>query len=330
MSIAAHPINAVTPSPNAVGNSSIGQYILGSVINGTAGANATGASNTINPILAFKNIGDNALAITQALYVAKKLYDNAPGTPGSGVTGKITSTVAGAGTWVVSKIPGVGTIVDTIKSIAQDMSGVLPMVLIVLFATACTMSIYIPMIPFIQWFAALLQWFTSVIESLIGSSLWALAHFDAEGEGMGQRASYGYLYMLNNFARPIIQTFAFFVASGAITVMGTFLFKYYMTAVASAQGSSLTGLISIAGYLVIFAIMGVALVNNSFNMMLHLADRMIGWIGQNAAAAIGHDVENRVNGIFINAARMGSQMMRPAVNSTAGNLVGEVEGATSR
>lgn len=288
----------------STGNTSIGQWIMGSALNVTMGASGTGASNTINPIIAFKNIGDNGLAAAQAIYIAYKTYSAVADSVGGGIVSEVADTKVGRG--LIGKIPVVGGIANLLMSIAKDAGALLLPVVGLLFVTAAVMAFYIPMVPFIQWFAALIQWFTSVIESLIGSSLWAMAHFDSDGEGMGQRTSYGYTYMLNNFARPIIMTFSFFIASAAVTVMGTYLFKYFGAAVGTAQGNSLTGLMSIVAYMVIFTVMGMTLVNSTFTMMLHLADRMIGWIGNNQNAALGHEVENKVGAVFVNAARGGA------------------------
>lgn len=296
----------------STGDTSIGQWILGGALNATMGANSTGASNSINPIIAFKNIGDNGLAAAQAIYFAYKAFSAVADSTVGGAVMDVASSKLGSG--LISKIPVVGGIANTLMSIAKDAGALLLPAVGLLFVTAAVMAFYIPMVPFIQWFAALIQWFTSVIESLIGSSLWAMAHFDSDGEGMGQRTSYGYTYMLNNFARPIIMTFSFFIASAAVTVMGTYLFRYFGAAVGTAQGNSLTGLLSILAYMVIFTVMGMTLVNSTFTMMLHLADRMIGWIGQNQNAAIGHEVENRVAGVFVNAARGGSGAVASAMD----------------
>jgi len=316
----------------STGNTSIGQWILGNALNMTMGASSTGASNTVNPIIALKNIGDNGLAAAQSIYIAYKTFSaTTGGTIGSAVTDAATSKI---GSSLIGRLPVVGGIANTLMSIAKDAGGLLLPVVGLLFVTAAVMAFYIPMVPFIQWFAALIQWFTSVIESLIGSSLWAMAHFDSDGEGMGQRTSYGYTYMLNNFARPIIMSFAFFIASAAITVMGTYLFRYFGAAVGTAQGNSLTGLMSIVAYMVIFTVMGMTLVNSTFTMMLHLADRMIGWIGQNQNAAIGHEVENKVAGIFVAAARGGSgavaSAMDPRRKAAAQGLTAAVTGKTER
>lgn len=314
----------------STGNTSLGQWIMGGALNVTMGASSTGASNTVNPIIAFKNIGDNGLAAAQSLYFAYKVYSGYA----DGVGGSVVTDIAGSslGSKIIGKLGPVGGMANALISIAKDAGALLLPVVGLLFITAAVMAFYIPMVPFIQWFAALIQWFTSVIESLIGSSLWAMAHFDTDGEGMGQRTSYGYTYMINNFARPIIMTFAFFIASAAITVMGTYLFRYFGAAVGTAQGNSLTGLMSIVAYLVIFTVMGMTLVNSTFTMMLNLPDRMIGWIGNNQNAAIGHEVENKVAGVFINAARAGSGAVSSSMSAggkRAGGLA-EVVGAKTK
>lgn len=276
------------------GNTSIGQWLMKGVINFTVGANSTGAGEMINPIIAFKNLGDNAIVLAETIYVAKKAIDVAGDIPGAGTLGK-------AAGWLAGKTGLAGGAFSFVKSIVSDFGALLVPIGFILFGTAAMMAFYIPMIPFIQWFAALLNWFGSIIESLVGSSLWALAHFDADGEGMGQRASYGYLYLFNNFARPIVLVFGFFVASAGINVLGTFLFKYFGQAVANAQGESLTGLVSIVAYLVIFVVLGTTLVSSMFNLTLHMADRVIGFVGTGIQSALGHDVENRVSGVFLNA-----------------------------
>src|SRR5450830_526396 len=293
-------------SKNAVGNVSLGQYIMGGAMSALGGSSSTGMSKTINPIITYKNIGDNALALAQTLYFA---YQAIKAIPGASAIATAAATAAEKISSVASNSSG---IMKVVSSIATDAGGLLVPVAFILFVTAAAMAFYLPMLPFIQWFAALVQWFTSVLESLVGASLWALAHFDSDGDGMGQRTSYGYLYLFNNFSRPILLTLSFFFASGTVTVLGTFLFKYFGSAVASAQGNSLTGLMSIVAYLVILTVLGMSLINSSFSLLLGMPDRLIGWIGQNAGSHVGQDVESRVNNLFIGAAKSGSQLMGSA------------------
>lgn len=292
----------------ATGNCSIGQFLMRGAINMAVGSSSTGNGQMINPIMAFKNLGDNAIVLAETMYVAKKVID---ATPLGATIGKAAKGLSAVG--------GGGGPLGFITSIISDFSELIVPLGFILFVTAAMMAFYIPMIPFIQWFAALLNWFASIIESLVGSSLWALAHFDADGEGMGQRASYGYLYLFNNFARPIVLVFGFFVASAGINVLGTFLFKYFGQAVANAQGESLTGLLSIIAYLVIFVILGTTLVSSMFNLTLHMADRVIGFIGTGIQSSLGHDVENKVNSVFVNASRSGTGVLQQRAGASKGD-----------
>jgi conjugal transfer/type IV secretion protein DotA/TraY len=292
--------NASTALTNQVGSVSLGQAIIGTAITGLG--QSSGDSKVVNPIIAYKNIGDNALSIAITIYTATKFVEAMDDKSAKKKETSLGNETSSFGLGKMAK-----GLIGTITGIASDAAGLMIFLSFILFATAASMALYIPMIPFIQWFAALLQWFTSVLESLLGASLWALSHFDSDGEGMGQRTSYGYLYMINNFARPIIMTFAFFMSSAAVTILGTFLFRYFGSAIASAQGTSITGIVSIVGYLVIFAVLGIILINSAFSIGLSLADRLITWVGHNAGQAIGNDVENRVSGMFIAAARAGTQ-----------------------
>jgi hypothetical protein len=144
-------------------------------------------------------------------------------------------------------------------------------------------------------FADLIHWFITVCESFLGASLWARANFDSDGEGRCQRASYGYQYLLNNFARPLVMTLGFFLASATVVVLDTFLFQYVGSAIAAAQSNTLIGLISIVAYVCIFGVMGIALFSNSFSIMTKLADTIIGFIGSSAHSAFSGDTESRAN-----------------------------------
>lgn len=311
------PTNSMT---TATGNTSLGQYILGGVISGLGGSSSTGASGTVNPIIVFKNIGDNSLALVSAgfaAYEAAKLAKQAknltPVGAAAGLAGAVVEKTLDTAASNAKPKSGLSSILSSLTTEAATGGGaVFLTAMYALFAAAAIMAFYLPMLPFIQWVASLAHWFITIVESFLGASLWALAHFDADGEGMGQRASYGYMYLLSNFARPIINTFAFFIASAAVTVLGTFLFKYFGSAIASAQGNTMTGLISIVAYLVILAVIGIGLVNSSFSVMLKLADTIVGFVGSSTASAFQNDTENRINVMFASgASRMGQGLRSP-------------------
>lgn len=322
------PSNSMT---SATGNTSLGQYILGGAINALAGGSSTGANGNVNAIIVFKNIGDNGLALVTAgfaAYEGAKLAAQAKNlTPVGAATSMVGAVVEKTLTTAANTAKpksGFGSILSGLTTEAATSGGkVFVTAMYALFAAAALMAFYLPMLPFIQWFASLAHWFISIVESFLGASLWALAHFDTDGEGMGSRASYGYQYMLSNFARPIINTFAFFIASAAVTVLGGFLFKYFGSAIASAQGNTMTGLLSIVAYLVILSVMGIALVNNCFGVMLKMSDTIIGFIGSSAASAFHNDAEARINTMFIAGTSKMGQGMRSQAGGGGGGLGGK-------
>jgi hypothetical protein len=44
-----------------------------------------------------------------------------------------------------------------------------------------------------------LAWLLSVVEGVAAAPFLAFAHFDTDGEGMGQRTAHGYTFMLQSF-----------------------------------------------------------------------------------------------------------------------------------
>lgn len=129
-------------------------------------------------------------------------------------------------------------------------------------------------------------------------------------------------------------TLEFFMASATITVLGTFLFKYFSTAIASAQGNTITGLLSIVAYVLILGIMGISLINGSFSVMMKLADTIIGFIGfigSSGHSAFNHDTESKVNTLFVSAASRIGQGARMGAGGGGGatrGTLGTVAGAT--
>ncbi|WP_216642147.1 hypothetical protein, partial [Citrobacter amalonaticus] len=54
-----------------------------------------------------------------------------------------------------------------------------------------TLAIYIPLMPFLIWLAACVNYFVIIGEAIYASALWAFAHLLGNGEGMGQKTPTG-------------------------------------------------------------------------------------------------------------------------------------------
>lgn len=279
------------------GNCSLGQAIMKKVISGVAAD--SGGDGLVNPIIMFKNLGDWTMTIGGGVLTYAATADK----DGGGAKGDAGQQAApppgGEGkSWVGKKI---SNLFDSIKSLAPTIAALM------LFLGAF-MALYIPLIPFITWMGAIIQYVVVVIEGLVGMPIAALSHMDSDGEGMGQRTERGYIFLLNVAFRPILMVLGFFAASALVIVLGTFQTELFIPAIANVQGNSVTGLFSIIGFLVIFAVMNVTLIQGMFNMIFLLPDQVLGLIGAGSTDSIGKDTENKVNQLYMASARVGQGM----------------------
>jgi conjugal transfer/type IV secretion protein DotA/TraY len=196
---------------NATGNCSIGQKIMEVAIGaGTSGAG--GGAQIVDPIIALKNIGDYMMITGETILVVAA---------GAAGLNKVVDGVAGDDS-ILGKTAGkfakklLGPVTAVIGAAAQ----MLPYIGGLMFAVGALCAIYIPMVPFIIWVSGLVQYCCIVVESFAAAPLWALAHLQADGEGMGQRTERGYLYLINLLFRPILMVVAFFAASALVILLG--------------------------------------------------------------------------------------------------------------
>jgi conjugal transfer/type IV secretion protein DotA/TraY len=185
------------------------------------------------------------------------------------------------------------------------------------------MSIYIPLIPFIVFMGQILAWLLSVIEGVAAAPFLAFAHFDTDGEGMGQRTAHGYTFMLQSFMRPVMLVFSFLVASKTLDVMGNYLMQIYPIVIANAQMNSMTGFFSVLGYTAIFLTLGVGLVNSCMSIMYILPESLWAFMGASGSQPmqIGRDTQAASNTITagVAGATMGAKnfsMRQQAINAS--------------
>ena len=288
------------------GNCSLGQKIVGLMMD-AATAGAGGASTMIDPIIAMKNVGDYLMTMGEAILAATVI---------SGAGPDLSGTAAA----VVGKVPFIGSIVsDAIKAI-----GVMaPYIGGLMFAIGALCAIYLPMVPFINWVSGLVQYCCIVVESFAAAPLWALAHLEAQGEGMGQRTEKGYLYLLNLLFRPILMVVAFFAASALVILLGSLVFQMFAPAMAAAQGNSVTGLFSAIGYVFMFFVIMQTLITGLFHLVMELADDAIGWVGGIGRQNIGRDTEGKVSNLFMAGGRFGAggvDRMKPRGGGGSGGV----------
>lgn len=302
-------------SMSSTNNCSIGQAIVEKGIQAAAmgsGGGGTGFFDDvglINPIVMMKNMGDYSMTIAESIYAMMTLADTVglgDDGGGAGKVGVLSSVASGAAS--LAGKTGVGAVlIGAVKGSMKMLSFVAGPLLLV----GLVMSIYIPMIPFITWMGGLIQYCVIVLQGLVGAPIAALSHLDAEGEGLGRRTEAGYMFALNVLFRPALMLFGFFLASAVMIGLGSFQANLFMMAMGNAQGNSITGLMSIAGYLIIFFVLNVTLIQGLFNMIFLLPDQILSLVGSGGHMAdLGKEVESKVHGLFLSGARTPQSLTR--------------------
>ena len=307
---------ALSPSGGApTGNCSLGQSFAMQLIDmstaGAGGATSTsgGALRMIDPIIAMKNMGDYMMVTAESLFVVYSYLNELTD------TSKGSNIISGT----VAKLAGstIGTVLAPLKALGPLM----PAIVGGLFIVGMIMSLWIPMIPFVNWWGGLVQYLTIFFEGIAAGPIWAFVHLDANGEGMGQRTETGYLFIINMLFRPFLMLLGFVAAAALIMVMGSFLFWLYPSVMSNVQGNSITGIFSVIGFLFIFWILMHTLVTTLSNLSVMLPDQALAWAGKAIGAQLGREAEQNTRGQFMAFGRFGQQGMGEAVRSGAAKKI---------
>ncbi|MEB0221342.1 DotA/TraY family protein [Pseudomonas sp. AB12(2023)] len=260
-----------------------GQRLVNYLIDLNAGGEGRGQ---INPLIKMKNLGDYTMGAGETAlgaYIAAKVF----------IKVKDGISLTGLAARVVN---GVSSIGDALEGTLDAMSPFLVMAIMALFVLGGTLSAYLPMVPFIIWFGAGVNWLVVVGEAIIAAPLWAITHLGGEGDGMGAKASHGYIFLLNVMVRPILMVIGFFLGGAGVIAGGTLLNQMFGIALANAQFDSVTGLVSVIFFLSIYLSMCLNLCHSSFNLILIVPDQVINWVGGHASGTMGRDDNDKTRG----------------------------------
>ncbi|MBS0454171.1 MAG: DotA/TraY family protein [Proteobacteria bacterium] len=296
------------PGYRPTGNCSLGQTFAMDLIDmSTAGAGgATSTSNgdlrMIDPIIAMKNMGDYLMVAAESLFTVYSYLGEV--TDSSGPTGLITGGLM--------KVAGgtIGKLLAPLKALAP----LLPMIIGGMFIVGMIMGLWIPMIPFVNWWGGLVQYLTIFFEGIAAGPIWAFVHLDANGEGMGQRTETGYLFVINMLFRPFLMLLGFVASAALIMVMGSFLFWLYPSVMSNVQGNSVSGIFSVIGFLFIFWILMHTLVTTLSNLSVLLPDQALAWAGRAIGAQLGKEAEAGTRAQFMAFGRFGQQGMGTVIS----------------
>lgn len=241
-------------------------------------------SDQMNPLLKMKSVGDVTLGSAEigiGLFTAAKMWASW-GT--EGFWGNVLSAFSGNAN-------------NAMSAILSAISPFVYFVLILLFSIGFSLSLYLPMIPFIYWISAAANWIVSVLVGATGGSLWAATHIGTE-EDKGSRSAYGYIFLIDAQIRPMLMVLGFAFASLVIVSIGTLLNMLFAPVIVNVQANSITGIVSIIGLLMIYARICTTTVTRVFSLQVTMPDYVISWLGGREAASILGGMAESAKSIF--------------------------------
>ena len=280
--------------------SNLGQKILNVALGVAVTGNERAGINNfslIDPIISAKNIGDYLMTGGSTLLAmsATQQLGARVAASGASTVGRVMSVIPGlqakGGSMAV-----IGDAASAVMAHAKTIGWVMLLLGIVL-------AIYIPFVPFLNWVSAMVQYVATVVQAFVAAPLWALAHMDINGEGMGQRTERGYVWILFVMFKPVLMVIAFFAATGMVILIGSVVTWIYLPVVANVQGNSVTGMFSIIGFIFLYFVLLNVIIQGSFNLVQEISDDAIGWIGGVNKSSVGRDMDSRTAAVFINATR---------------------------
>ncbi|WP_412548940.1 DotA/TraY family protein [Ralstonia pseudosolanacearum] len=261
-----------------------GQALVKMAIGMNSGQGPNGATN---PLIGMKNLGDYIL---NAGWAALSGYAVVKGglAASDSLLGKTLSAVGNVFSGGV-----LGAIKEGAKGMMDALGPFIVVMVITLFFFGASLSIYIPMLPFMIWFGGIVSWYAVVGEAMVAAPLWAMTHLDGDGEGMGQRTTHGYIFLLNVMLRPAFMIVGFILAGTGVVVLGTLLNTMFGVAMQNAQYDSITGLVSIIGFIVLYVGMCQTLLQGTFSLIHVVPDQVFAWIGGQISARVGQDIHEK-------------------------------------
>ena len=214
------------------------------------GATSNFAQQNQNPIVMAKNLGENLTATAWAGFGAGVVLLGASGI-GMGV----------AGDW------------------AEVLSGPLFAVFAMLVVPGATLSTYVPMIPYILWVGVMIGWVLLVIEAIIGSPIWAVAHMAPDGDGVVGRGGQGYMLVLSLVLRPPLMILGLVCSITLMNPLGYFINSTFLGSFAIGVNPGPFALTQLIAGCIIYVVVMVSVIHRVFTLVHVIPDRILRWIG---------------------------------------------------
>jgi conjugal transfer/type IV secretion protein DotA/TraY len=261
-----------------------------------------------DPILKLKDAGDYLMGFAQLLLASKAII-------ASSLEG-VHSTLSNLSNQpLVGAIPAIAAgISKAFLSYVQEIFSLLATAIYTMLYAGYFLSIWIPLVPFYVFAMGVVGWIIFVVEMLAAGVLWMAAHTTPAREDsfIGSQTQ-GYLLVMSGFFRPALMVLGLVASHSIMGPAITYVNEGFMLAFNSIQTNSVTGLLSVAGFILVYVTIIGSIVMLIFSLPQTLPDRILKWIG----AGIG-DMGEQNSGQRIEQAASSQSRQASQKGATAG------------
>jgi len=264
-----------------------------------------------DPLLQIKNTGDYIVGTVEVGLLAKAAIAASVSAVKEGEKSANSNLITGTLTVGTLAIPVAAE--EWISRFMEELWSMISVPIYTILYLGYFMSIWIPMVPFFIYILGVAGWVIAVIEATIASALWAVMHMTPEDSFIGSQKQ-GYLLLLSVFCRPALMVFGLTASMAAIGPVVQAANWGFVLSFKVIQTDSVTGLFSIAGFLVAYCFMINAILMLFFALPQSLPDRILRWIN----AGVGDlGEQNSMGKIEQGASGMARTAMVAAASNTA-------------
>ena len=270
---------------------------------------AKAGSSGLNPIMAMKQIGDEMLDTGLALWsVMTGLFVLV----GVGTTNAAAATVGGVGAFGAAFI-AVGGLVFGLLS--------------VMIGLGFSLAIYLPMVPYILWIAAVIGWLIFTFEAVLAAPILALGLAHPEGHDAFGKSEVGIMMLASLVFRPSLLVISFAGAMLISSAVAGFVNSTYFALAGNLQSAAhtFTGIVSSLGFLGIYLAVMTQVINKSFSMIHVVPDKIMTWVGGHATGHADGSAEHQTNAAVAGGVAGGAAGMAGAGKSAMSQRKGKKE-----
>ena len=163
----------------------------------------------------------------------------------------------------------------------------------IFYVAGLTLSVYVPLVPYIIFLFGVLGWLIAVIETMLAAPMVAMGLTHPSGEGMLGRADPAVMLITNVFTRPTLMIFGLICGMLLARVAVDFVNATFDFVLLSNAGTAMddsgnpvsktsgygVGPLQLVLYIVIYVSLIVVLINRCFALIHIVPDAVLRWIG---------------------------------------------------